>query len=111
MPPPSNKPPRFIPTLTEVIGSGEPVRAASEEPKEGSRPRKVVAARPQVSEELVDRVLQRLQPMLEAQLRESVTSLVQEHASMLELLLSKEIEQQVRQTVAQVLTQELRAAR
>jgi len=111
MPPPSNKPPRFIPTLTEVIGSGESVRAAPEATKESSRTRKAVAARPQVSDELVDRVLERLQPTLEAQLRESVTNLVQEHASMLELLLSKEIEQQVRQTVAHVLRQELRAAR
>lgn len=75
--------PRFLPTLTEVV---HPL-AASVEPVMNS-------------ELLVERLLQRVAPAVEAQLRETLRVLIQEQILLLAPRFQQEIETAVRQAVA-----------
>jgi hypothetical protein len=75
--------PRFLPTLTEVV-----------------YPVATVAAPELTSELLVERLLQRVAPTVEAQLRETLRSLVQEQMRLLEPRFQQEIESAVTRAVA-----------
>lgn len=75
--------PRFLPTLTEVF---YPVAS--------------VPAPELTSELLVERLLQRVAPTVEAQLRETLKSLVQEQMRLLEPRFQQEIESAIKQAVA-----------
>lgn len=75
--------PRFLPTLTEVV---HPL-ASSVEPVMNS-------------ELLVERLLQRVAPAVEAQLRETLRVLIQEQIQLLAPRFQQEIETAVRQAVA-----------
>lgn len=75
--------PRFLPTLTEVV---HPL-ASSVEPVMNS-------------ELLVERLLQRVAPAVEAQLRETLRVLIQEQILLLAPRFQQEIESAVRQAVA-----------
>lgn len=75
--------PRFLPTLTEVV---HPL-ASSVEPVMNS-------------ELLVERLLQRVAPAVEAQLRETLRVLIQEQILLLAPRFQQEIETAVRQAVA-----------
>ncbi|MDO8698892.1 MAG: hypothetical protein Q7J75_00440 [Rhodoferax sp.] len=75
--------PRFLPTLTEVV---HPL-ASSVEPVMNS-------------ELLVERLLQRVAPAVEAQLRETLRVLIQEQILLLTPRFQQEIETAVRQAVA-----------
>ena len=94
----SRNPPRFVPTLTEVVrpnGSGtDPSASAS------------------LSEDqLVHRIMQRVELTLERRLREAIASTVLQQTQMLGPLLREEIELVVRQSVEQALAEELTAGR
>ena len=88
-------PPKFVPTLTEVVRSG------------------TAAARPDgglTQEQLVARVMQRVDLTLERKLREAIAATVLEQTRALGPILREEIELVVRDAVAQAFADELGAA-
>ncbi|MBW8722078.1 MAG: hypothetical protein JF626_09495 [Polaromonas sp.] len=101
-PPPT--PPRFVPTLTEVI---RPLPASPPAPENtggplvapAPAPAKALAASADVQEQIVQRVLQRVDLVLERRLREVVGQLILEHTQALTPRLREEIEAVVRQSV------------
>jgi hypothetical protein len=87
-------PPRFVPTLTEVVRSG--VTSARTEPGI-------------TQEHLVQRVMQRVDLALERKLREAIAATVLEQTRSLGPILREEIELVVRESVAQAFADELAA--
>lgn len=88
----SRIPPRYVPTLTEVVQSGAPASPGSTGGNE---------------EELVRRVMRRVDVVLERRLREAVAAVVLERTRELGPILREEIEAVVRETVAEAFAQEL----
>jgi hypothetical protein len=101
----SSQPPRFVPTLTEVV---HPLNAPL--PTEDTT---AAAAVDSAGAEnlLVQRVLQRVNLMLERRLREAVGQLILEHTERLVPELRQEIESVVRDSVNQAFAQELESGR
>ncbi len=91
-------PPRYVPTLTEVV---QPPAASRTPATEPAAPPTAVA-----QEEIVRRVLQRLDAVLERRLRERIAAAVIEQTQSLMPLLRGEIEASVRQAVAEAFEQE-----
>jgi len=87
-------PPRFVPTLTEVVQSG-PVPLA---------PTQTVSP-----DQLAQRVLQRVDLALDRRLREEIATLVLEQTSALVPLLRERLESVVREVVADALADEMQA--
>ena len=93
----SRNPPRFVPTLTEVVGSKKGAAGA--------------AAPAALSEDqLVHRIMQRVELTLERRLREAIATTVLQQTQLLGPLLREEIELVVRQSVEQALAEELTAS-
>jgi hypothetical protein len=87
-------PPRFVPTLTEVVHSGPAPLAPA----------------PGISQEqLAQRVLQRVDLMLERRVRETIASVVLEQTNLLTPLLRERLETVVREIVAQAVADEMSA--
>jgi hypothetical protein len=108
MSPPST-PPRFVPTLTEVIRPSPASPATSESiagPLTAPVPAKALAASADLQEQMVQRVLQRVNLVLERRLREVVGQLILEHTQSLAPRLREEIEVVVRQSVNQAFQSE-----
>ncbi|MDP1739549.1 MAG: hypothetical protein Q8M51_08705 [Polaromonas sp.] len=99
----SSPPPRFVPTLTEVVRPAQTPagEVASEAPE---RPAHDLL---RLQEQMVHRVMQRVDLTLERLLRETVGRLVLEHTQALAPSLRDEIEMVVRQSVNQAFEQEL----
>ena len=97
---PGRQPPRFVPTLTEVVQG--PAAAAP------APPGPTFDAISQ--EHLVHRVMQRIDLTLDQRLREAIASTVIEQTRNLAPLLREEIEAAVRQSVSQALADELSAS-
>ncbi|MBA3771565.1 MAG: hypothetical protein H0X13_03475 [Ramlibacter sp.] len=87
------RPPRYVPTLTEVV---KPPAGPGASPPAGLS-----------QEQLIARVMQRVDLMLERRLREAIAAAVLEQTRTIVPLLRDEIESVVRQTVAQAFTEEL----
>jgi hypothetical protein len=91
---PGRTPPRFVPTLTEVVRAAAapavPVDAASQE-------------------QLVHRIMQRVDLVLDRRLREAIARTVLEQTRELAPMLREEIEAVVSETVSQALADELEA--
>ena len=104
-PPPT--PPRFVPTLTEVV---RPLPASPPAPENTSgslvAPAKALAVSADLQEQMVQRVLQRVDLVLERRLREVVGQLILEHTQSLKPRLREEIEAVVRQSVNQAFQSE-----
>lgn len=99
-------PPRYVPTLTEVVR--EPVAAPAPAPQQPPAVTPVASAAPPLSQEqLVMRVMERVDAALELRLRESIAAAVIEHTRALGPLLRDEIESVVRETVAQAFADEV----
>ena len=96
----SSLPPRFVPTLTEIVRP--PQTPAEDEPQGRSAPDIL-----RFQEQMVHRVMQRVDLTLERLLRETVGRLVLEHTQALAPSLRDEIEIVVRQSVNQAFEQEL----
>lgn len=93
-------PPRFVPTLTEVVQGSAPAPAvapAAEAPSALSQ------------EQLAQRVLQRLDLTLDRKVREAISTVVLEQTSALAPLLRERLEAVVRQAVAQAVAEELKS--
>lgn len=90
----TRNPPRFVPTLTEVVRSGAAATGQA-----------VSAALSQ--EQLVHRIMQRVELTLEKRLREAIATTVLQQTQMLGPLLREEIELAVRESVEQALAEEL----
>lgn len=90
-------PPRSVPTLTEVV---QPPASA------GSEPAGAAEAAALAQEEVVRRVLQRVEAMLEHRLRERIAAVVSEQTQALAPVLRDEIGAFLRQAVAEALEQE-----
>jgi hypothetical protein len=88
-------PPRFVPTLTEVVHSG-PVPLA---PTPGAPSQ----------DQLAQRVLQRVDLVLDRRLREEIATLVLEQTSALVPLLRERLEGVVREVVAEAVAEEIQA--
>jgi len=94
----SRNPPSFVPTLTEVVRSPGAVDASAQ--KGGWS-----------QEQLVHRIMQRVELTLERRLREAIATTVLQQTQMLGPLLREEIELVVRESVEQALADELTATR
>jgi hypothetical protein len=92
----ARNPPRFVPTLTEVVKSS---------------PAPANAGAGISEEQLVQRVMQRVDLALERRLREAIAAAVLEQTRSIAPLLRGEIEAAVRQTVAQAVADELASRR
>jgi tRNA A37 N6-isopentenylltransferase MiaA len=97
----SSQPPRFVPTLTEVVQS-LPLPLSVADTDSAS-----AVDRSRAENQLVQRVLQRVDLMLEKRLREAVGQLIFEHTERLVPQIRQEIESVVRQSVIQAFAQEL----
>jgi hypothetical protein len=93
-------PPRFVPTLTEVFQPAPPPVLT---PGEAAMP---MTLSPGQQDEMVKRVLQRIDMTLERRLREAVGQLILEHTETLAPRLREEIERVVRQSVNQAFEHE-----
>ena len=91
-------PPRFVPTLTEIVKSSRAAGGATELPAVLSE------------EQLVHRIMQRVELTLEKRLREAIATTVLQQTQMLGPLLREEIELVVRESVEQALAEELTAS-
>lgn len=81
---------RFVPTLTEIV-----------------RPHDFDTTDIVEQQQLTDRLLQRIMPKVEAQLRSSLQTLVQDHLRLLEPRLQQAVESATRQAIANAVTEEL----
>ena len=88
-------PPRYVPTLTEIV---QPAAV----PADGA-----AASLEQLQEQMFHRVMQRVDLSLERRLREAIATLVLEHTRNLGPLLREEIELVVRQSVSDAVGEEL----
>lgn len=96
-------PPRFVPTLTEVV---QPA-LMHEPPATSEKAELPMALSVQLQDQMAQRVLQRVDLLLERRLREAVGQLILEHTQSLAPRLREEIEQVVRQTISQAFEQEV----
>lgn len=87
-------PPRFVPTLTEVVQGG-----------------RAPAIDPAAQEQLVHRIMQRIDLTLDRRLREAIARVVLEHSRQLAPALRDEIEAAVTTAVSAAIAEELEAAR
>lgn len=90
---PNRTPPRYVPTLTEVVKTSA-----------GPGP---AAAADLSQEQLIARVMQRVDLALERRLREAIAATLLEQTRSIAPLLRDEIESVVRETVAQAFSEEL----
>jgi hypothetical protein len=113
-------PPRFVPTLTTVLEvPAEPAPASQQgpEPAVAEDPSKAVALGPQallsevdafrVEEQLLHRVLQRVDLSLEERLSDTVSAAVQQQLDSMIPRLREEIETVLRELVSEALAREL----
>ena len=99
-------PPRYVPTLTEVVHMAVPL--APSVPDEVALPE---AAQPEsfsaMQEQIIYRVMQRVDVLIEQRLIEAVSNLLLQHTKSLEPRLREEIEFVVRQSVTEAVAEEL----
>ncbi len=91
-------PPRFVPTLTEIVQSTGPAAPAHAAP--------VPAAS---EEELARRVLQRVDRVLDRRLREAIGTVILEQTNTLVPLLRDRLEAVVRHAVSEALAEEMKS--
>ena len=100
-------PPRFVPTLTEVVYpvsvTGFPDGMA---PNAASTPNPDASLQ-QLEDQVLHRVMQRVDLVLERRLREAVSQLILTHTQALGPRLREEIEMVVLESVSQAIAQEL----
>jgi len=93
-------PPRFVPTLTDVVHPADQFSPKS--PLAGVQRNAM-----QLEDQIVHRVMQRVDLVLERRLREAVAQVILSHTQALGPRLREEIELVVRESVSQAVAQEL----
>lgn len=88
----SKTPPRFVPTLTEVVHSGP----APLSPAPGA-----------TQEQIVQRVLQKVELVLDRRVRETIATAILEQTNLLTPVLHERLDALVRQLVAEALAEEM----
>ena len=94
-------PPRFVPTLTDRVTLTESAVA----PQSAAMP---VAVRAAVEEQITQRVMQRIDVVLERRLREAVAQVILSHTQTLGPRLRDEIQLVVLESVQQAVAQEMK---
>ena len=96
----TSTPPRFVPTLTDVVARSPNAYAAPSS--------RVLPAEPPHPDhdQLVERIMQRVDAVLERRLRETIGKIILEHTRALAPQLRVEIEGVVKESLAQALAQE-----
>ncbi|RCX11828.1 hypothetical protein [Extensimonas vulgaris] len=102
---PPSFPPRFVPTLTEVVPEADEMSPAQ---TNASAPQSLLFVQ---EEEIVHRVLQRVDMALEQRLREAIATVVHEQTRSLLPRLREEVESVLRQTVYEAVAAELAEGR
>jgi len=95
----TNLPPRYVPTLTDVVHQVDHFS--------GGSPEVDVQNAVQLEDQIVHRVMQRVDLVLERRLREAVAQVILSHTQSLGPRLREEIELVVRESVSQAVAQEL----
>ena len=90
-------PPRFVPTLTDVVFGTQDAQTASV----------VCQSQGQIEEQIVHRIMQRVDLVIERRLREAVGQVILAHTQTLAPKLREEIELVVLESVIQAVSQEL----
>jgi hypothetical protein len=93
-------PPRYVPTLTDVVHQ---IDFPSQKPADRGVEHNAV----QLEDQIVHRVMQRVDLVLERRLREAVGQVILSHTQALGPRLREEIELVVRESVSQAVAQEL----
>ena len=96
----TNVPPRFVPTLTDVV---QPADHSPLEIRRGS----AAQGLDNLEDQIVHRVMQRVDLVLERRLREAVAQVILAHTQTLAPRLREEIDLVVRESVSQAVAQEL----
>lgn len=111
--PPPRVPPRFVPVLTEVV-QADAVAAPLWQESPATAPAPVLPIAPAsasaldaLEDQLIHRVMQRVDVALERQLHDAVATMVLQHTQSLVPRLREEIEFVVRQAVAEAVAAEL----
>ncbi|TAG32849.1 MAG: hypothetical protein EAZ34_09140 [Polaromonas sp.] len=100
-------PPRFVPTLTEVVHPASvPDSIQTRTPTANALLNADTPLR-QFEDQMLHRVMQRVDLVLEHRLHEAVSKIVLTHIQTLEPRLREEIERVVRESVSQAVAQEL----
>ena len=100
----NNIPPKFVPTLTEIVQPGS--KKGGQAPATNEPPDALWA---QVDEQALSaRIMQDLDISLESSLRRVVSDVVSEHVARMVPVLRAEIELQVREAVRKALASQLR---
>lgn len=104
-------PPRFVPTLTEVVYPPTPVNLVSlpsdTNASTASAPTSTDVSLRQFEDQLLHRVMQRVDLVLEQRLREAVSPIILTHIQNLGPRLREEIEMVVRESLSQAIAQEI----
>lgn len=105
----NTSPPRFVPTLTDVVQHGAVVQTQPGASTEafGGAPAANFEPGGQFEDQMVHRVMQRVDLVLERRLREAVGQVILTHTQALGPRLREEIELVVRESVSQAMAQEL----
>ncbi len=111
---PPRTPPRFVPTLTEVVQDhvpparqSPPGPLVSEQPAPEPAVAPMAAVSPGFEEYVVHRVMQRVDSILERQLNEAISLVIEEQTRSVVPRLREEVESVVRHAVYEAVAQEL----
>jgi hypothetical protein len=102
---PPRTPPRFVPTLTDVVRDAGPAVVRPQAPVQAVRPSRALPDG--IEEHLIHRVMQRVDLVLDQRLREAITLVVQEQTRSVVPRLREEVEAVVRHAVYEAVAQEL----
>ena len=100
-------PPRFVPTLTEVVHPASMSALADVIAPDAAMASNSGVSLQQLEDQVLHRVMQRVDLVLERRLREAVSQLILTHTQALGPRLREEIELVVRESVSQAIAQEL----
>lgn len=100
-------PPRFVPTLTEVVHPASVLALPDTAVPTLNAPPSLDISLRQFEDQLLHRVMQRVDLVLEQRLREAVSQTILTHTHALGPRLREEIELVVRESVSQAIAQEL----
>lgn len=112
---PPRTPPRFVPTLTEVVDGQALAPQAPQAPQDSPRPAlpapapALAAVPPGFEEYVVHRVMQRVDGILEHHLSEAIALVIEEQTRSMVPRLREEVESVVRHAVYEAVAQELAA--